>query len=164
MNMWLQALPRWFVPKHCGRTAIKVESSWQRKTTCLHLTSPNWARWQLKPVFMCMFVWSSCLSEEGDFSVSVCRWPVVSFYKGHCLFQALNLDSSSILLRSADFYQQYGIEVWTQKEVVSVNPADKAVKLNDGTLQYYDQLLISTGCRLESSSCSSSVSVNKVYL
>lgn len=41
--------------------------------------------------------------------------------------------------------------VW---QVVSVNPADKTVKLNDGTLQNYDQLLISTGCRLESSSCS----------
>lgn len=40
-------------------------------------------------------------------------------------------------------------------QVVSVNPADKAVKLSDGTLQRYDQLLISTGCRLESSSCSS---------
>uniref|UniRef100_A0A3Q3X156 Rieske domain-containing protein n=1 Tax=Mola mola TaxID=94237 RepID=A0A3Q3X156_MOLML len=52
---------------------------------------------------------------------------------------------SSILLRSADFYQQYGIEVWTQKEVVLVNTVDKAVKLNDGTLQRYDQLLISTG-------------------
>uniref|UniRef100_A0A671XKJ6 Apoptosis inducing factor mitochondria associated 4 n=1 Tax=Sparus aurata TaxID=8175 RepID=A0A671XKJ6_SPAAU len=63
------------------------------------------------------------------------------------LSKALNVDSSGILLRSSDFYQQYGIEVWTQKEVVSVNPADKAVKLNDGTLQHYDQLLISTGSR-----------------
>uniref|UniRef100_A0AAQ5X4B0 Rieske domain-containing protein n=1 Tax=Amphiprion ocellaris TaxID=80972 RepID=A0AAQ5X4B0_AMPOC len=33
------------------------------------------------------------------------------------LSKAMNLDSSSILLRSSDFLQQYGIEVWTQKEV-----------------------------------------------
>uniref|UniRef100_A0A8C4E5D3 Apoptosis inducing factor mitochondria associated 4 n=1 Tax=Dicentrarchus labrax TaxID=13489 RepID=A0A8C4E5D3_DICLA len=63
------------------------------------------------------------------------------------LSKAMNLDSSSILLRPSDFYQQYGIEVWTQKEVVSVNPADKSVKLSNGTLQQYDQLLISTGSR-----------------
>ncbi|XP_042342326.1 apoptosis inducing factor mitochondria associated 4 [Plectropomus leopardus] len=69
------------------------------------------------------------------------------------LSKALNVDSSSILLRSGDFYQQYGIEVWTQKEVVSVNPADKAVKLSDGTLQHYDQLLISTGCRARPLDC-----------
>ena len=104
----------------------------------------------------------------------------------------MNVDSSSILLRSSDFYQQHGIEMWTQKEVrgkghklsvmssnlfeqklslvfvkkcvffilqvVSVNPADKTVRLGDGTVQHYDQLLISTGCRLESSqSCSSSL-------
>ncbi|KAF1393990.1 hypothetical protein PFLUV_G00021860 [Perca fluviatilis] len=69
------------------------------------------------------------------------------------LSKAMNLDSSSILLRPSDFYQQYGIEVWTQKEVVSVNPADKVVKLGDGTLQHYDQLLISTGCRARPLGC-----------
>ncbi|XP_056229791.1 apoptosis inducing factor mitochondria associated 4 [Seriola aureovittata] len=69
------------------------------------------------------------------------------------LSKAMNLDSSSILLRSSEFYQQYGIEVWTQREVVSVNPAEKAVKLNDGILQHYDQLLISTGCRAQPLSC-----------
>ncbi|KAG7221044.1 hypothetical protein INR49_017712 [Caranx melampygus] len=31
---------------------------------------------------------------------------------------AMNLDSSSILLHSSDFYQQYGIEVWTQREML----------------------------------------------
>ncbi|XP_049918551.1 apoptosis inducing factor mitochondria associated 4 [Epinephelus moara] len=69
------------------------------------------------------------------------------------LSKALNVDSSSILLRTGDFYEKYGIEVWTQKEVVSVNPADKAVKLSDGTLQHYDQLLISTGCRARPLNC-----------
>ncbi|KAF3847779.1 hypothetical protein F7725_020807 [Dissostichus mawsoni] len=70
-----------------------------------------------------------------------------------CLFQAMNVDSSSILLRPSDFYQQYGIEVWTQKEAMSVDTADKAVKLSDGTLQHYDQLLISTGCRARPLDC-----------
>ncbi|XP_075956219.1 apoptosis inducing factor mitochondria associated 4 isoform X3 [Anarhichas minor] len=69
------------------------------------------------------------------------------------LSKALDLDSSSILLRPSDFYQQHGVEVWTQKEVVSVNPADKAVKLCDGSLQRYDQLLIATGCRARPLDC-----------
>uniref|UniRef100_A0A7N8YEC9 Apoptosis inducing factor mitochondria associated 4 n=1 Tax=Mastacembelus armatus TaxID=205130 RepID=A0A7N8YEC9_9TELE len=69
------------------------------------------------------------------------------------LSKAMNLDVSSILLRSGDFYQQYGIEVWTQKEVVSVNPADKTVKLSDGALQHYDQLLVSTGCKARPLNC-----------
>ncbi|KAK5904644.1 hypothetical protein CesoFtcFv8_006184 [Champsocephalus esox] len=69
------------------------------------------------------------------------------------LSKAMNVDSSSILLRPSDFYQQYGIEVWTQKEAVSVDTADKAVKLSDGALQQYDQLLISTGCRARPLDC-----------
>uniref|UniRef100_UPI0037E7B826 apoptosis inducing factor mitochondria associated 4 n=1 Tax=Semicossyphus pulcher TaxID=241346 RepID=UPI0037E7B826 len=69
------------------------------------------------------------------------------------LSKAMNVDSDSILLRSSDFYQQHGIEVWTQKEVVSVNTANTVVKLSDGTLQHYDQLLISTGCRARPLSC-----------
>ncbi|PWA20536.1 hypothetical protein CCH79_00003784 [Gambusia affinis] len=63
------------------------------------------------------------------------------------LSKAMNVESSSILLRQHDFYQQHGIEMWTGKEVVSVNSADKVVKMSDGTSQRYDQLLISTGCR-----------------
>ncbi|KAM4627151.1 apoptosis inducing factor mitochondria associated 4 isoform 1-T2 [Polymixia lowei] len=69
------------------------------------------------------------------------------------LSKVMNLDSSNILLRSSDFFQQYGIEVWTQKEAVSVNPLEKVVKLSDGTLQQYDQLLISTGCRARPLTC-----------
>uniref|UniRef100_A0A3P9H288 Apoptosis inducing factor mitochondria associated 4 n=1 Tax=Oryzias latipes TaxID=8090 RepID=A0A3P9H288_ORYLA len=69
------------------------------------------------------------------------------------LSKVMNVESSSILLRPAEFYQQYGIEVWTNKEVVSVNPGDKLVKMNDGALQHYDQLLISTGCRARPLSC-----------
>ncbi|KAM9853426.1 apoptosis inducing factor mitochondria associated 4 isoform 2-T2 [Aulostomus maculatus] len=69
------------------------------------------------------------------------------------LSKALNVESSSIVLRSSEFFQQYGIEVWTKKEAVSLNPSDKAVKMSDGTLQHYDQLLIATGCRAKLLSC-----------
>uniref|UniRef100_A0A7N6B8Z1 Apoptosis inducing factor mitochondria associated 4 n=1 Tax=Anabas testudineus TaxID=64144 RepID=A0A7N6B8Z1_ANATE len=68
------------------------------------------------------------------------------------LSKAMNLDSSSVLLRSADFYKQHGIEVWTQKEVSS----DKVVQLSDATSLHYDQLLISTGCRARPLSCAGS--------
>uniref|UniRef100_A0A8C6KDC3 Apoptosis inducing factor mitochondria associated 4 n=1 Tax=Nothobranchius furzeri TaxID=105023 RepID=A0A8C6KDC3_NOTFU len=61
------------------------------------------------------------------------------------LSKAMNLESSSILLRSGDFYQQYAIEMWMGKEVVSVHPPDKVVKMSDGTSKRYDQLLIATG-------------------
>lgn len=69
------------------------------------------------------------------------------------LSKAMNVDSSNILLRSYDFFQDFGIELWTQKEVASVNTVDKVVKLSDGTLQSYDQLLISTGCRARPLNC-----------
>uniref|UniRef100_A0A3P9CDE3 Apoptosis inducing factor mitochondria associated 4 n=1 Tax=Maylandia zebra TaxID=106582 RepID=A0A3P9CDE3_9CICH len=69
------------------------------------------------------------------------------------LSKALNVESSSILLRPDDFYQRYGMEMWTKKEVVSVNPAKKEVKMSDGTLQRYDQLLIATGCRARPLTC-----------
>ncbi|XP_056139237.1 apoptosis inducing factor mitochondria associated 4 [Lampris incognitus] len=69
------------------------------------------------------------------------------------LSKVMDTDSSSILLRSNDFFQQYGIEVWTKKEAVSVNPVDKMVKFSDGSLQGYDQLLISTGCRARPLDC-----------
>lgn len=69
------------------------------------------------------------------------------------LSKAMNVDSSNIVLRSNDFYQKFGIDVWTQKEVVSVNTANKQVKISDGSLQHYDQLLISTGCRACPLSC-----------
>ncbi|XP_026197038.1 apoptosis inducing factor mitochondria associated 4 [Anabas testudineus] len=72
------------------------------------------------------------------------------------LSKAMNLDSSSVLLRSADFYKQHGIEVWTQKEVLSINPGDKVVQLSDATSLHYDQLLISTGCRARPLSCAGS--------
>ncbi|KAK7882098.1 hypothetical protein WMY93_028272 [Mugilogobius chulae] len=69
------------------------------------------------------------------------------------LSKAMNIDSSNILLRSCDFFQEFGIDLWTQKEVVSVNTVDKLVKLCDGSLQHYDQLLVATGCRARPLNC-----------
>ncbi|XP_077396835.1 apoptosis inducing factor mitochondria associated 4 isoform X1 [Festucalex cinctus] len=69
------------------------------------------------------------------------------------LSKALNEDSGSIVLRSSEFFQQYGIEVRTEQEAVSVNTRDKAVTMKDGSLLRYDQLLISTGCRARPLSC-----------
>uniref|UniRef100_A0A1A7WW18 Rieske domain-containing protein n=2 Tax=Iconisemion striatum TaxID=60296 RepID=A0A1A7WW18_9TELE len=69
------------------------------------------------------------------------------------LSKVMNVESNSILLRSVDFYQKYAIEMWTGKEVVSVHPADKVVKMSDGTSERYEQLLIATGCRARPLSC-----------
>nr|XP_055052583.1 apoptosis inducing factor mitochondria associated 4 [Misgurnus anguillicaudatus]XP_055052584.1 apoptosis inducing factor mitochondria associated 4 [Misgurnus anguillicaudatus]XP_055052585.1 apoptosis inducing factor mitochondria associated 4 [Misgurnus anguillicaudatus] len=63
------------------------------------------------------------------------------------LSKAMNIEIEKILLRQQDFFQKYGIEVWTKKEVMSVDTEAKTVTLNDGTNQHYDQLLISTGAR-----------------
>lgn len=109
-NVWIQVLLPSSVLKHCGRTATKVESSWWRETTCLRLTSPNWVRWGV--------------SQRGEGT----SCPLPDFRKDPASFQALNLDSSSILLRSADFYQQYGIEVWTKKEVRSTKEHWQCIK------------------------------------
>ncbi|XP_028976410.2 apoptosis inducing factor mitochondria associated 4 [Esox lucius] len=69
------------------------------------------------------------------------------------LSKAMHLDSASLLLRPMDFFQQHDIELWTQKKVVSVNPVEKTVKMNDCSVQQYNQLLISTGCRARPLSC-----------
>uniref|UniRef100_A0AAY4D165 Rieske domain-containing protein n=1 Tax=Denticeps clupeoides TaxID=299321 RepID=A0AAY4D165_9TELE len=53
----------------------------------------------------------------------------------------------NILLRQSDFLQEHGIEVWTQREVISVDTGAKTVALGDGTVHGYNQLLIATGCR-----------------
>ncbi|KAJ0063456.1 hypothetical protein NL108_002682, partial [Boleophthalmus pectinirostris] len=69
------------------------------------------------------------------------------------LSKAMNEDSNNLLLRSRDFFHEFGIDLWTQKEVISVNTADKVMKLSDDSLQPYDQLLIATGCRARPLSC-----------
>nr|NP_001074169.1 apoptosis inducing factor mitochondria associated 4 [Danio rerio]AAI29325.1 Zgc:158614 [Danio rerio] len=69
------------------------------------------------------------------------------------LSKAMNIEIEKVLLRQSDFLQQYGIEVWTKKEVKSVDTDAKTVTFQDGTLQNYDQLLISTGGRARPLEC-----------
>ncbi|KAM3869167.1 apoptosis-inducing factor 3-like [Diretmus argenteus] len=66
------------------------------------------------------------------------------------LSKVMNVESDTILLRRMDFFHQYDIEVWLKKEALSLDTDKKIVKFNDGSVQSYDQLLISTGCRAKS--------------
>ncbi|XP_032388898.1 apoptosis-inducing factor 3 [Etheostoma spectabile] len=63
------------------------------------------------------------------------------------LSKVMNVENDSILLRRMEFFQQYDIEVWLRKEAVSVDTDKKKVTFDDGLVESYDQLLISTGCR-----------------
>uniref|UniRef100_A0A3B3XBJ7 Rieske domain-containing protein n=1 Tax=Poecilia mexicana TaxID=48701 RepID=A0A3B3XBJ7_9TELE len=63
------------------------------------------------------------------------------------LSKVMNVLSDTIVLRRKEFFQQYDIEVWLQKEVISVDTEKKTVTFDDGLVQSYDQLLLSTGCR-----------------
>uniref|UniRef100_A0A8D0CQY7 Apoptosis inducing factor mitochondria associated 5 n=1 Tax=Sander lucioperca TaxID=283035 RepID=A0A8D0CQY7_SANLU len=63
------------------------------------------------------------------------------------LSKVMNVENDSILLRRMEFFQQYDIEVWLRKEVMSVDTDKKKVTFDDGSVESYDQLLISTGCR-----------------
>ncbi|KAM7398195.1 hypothetical protein PAMA_006206 [Pampus argenteus] len=63
------------------------------------------------------------------------------------LSKVMNVESDSILLRKREFYHKYDIEVWLRKEALSVDTDKKTVTFDDGSVQCYDQLLISTGCR-----------------
>uniref|UniRef100_A0A8C5BIE1 Rieske domain-containing protein n=1 Tax=Gadus morhua TaxID=8049 RepID=A0A8C5BIE1_GADMO len=58
------------------------------------------------------------------------------------LSKALNSESSQILLRSEDFFKQYGIEVWTQKEV-----GERETNLHNIVFVINNVLGLSTGSR-----------------
>uniref|UniRef100_A0A3B4GMM7 Apoptosis-inducing factor 3-like n=1 Tax=Pundamilia nyererei TaxID=303518 RepID=A0A3B4GMM7_9CICH len=62
------------------------------------------------------------------------------------LSKVMNVESDSILMRRMEFFHQYDIEVWLRKEALSVDTDKKTVTFDDGSVQSYDQLLISTGC------------------
>ncbi|KAG7516910.1 apoptosis-inducing factor 3-like [Solea senegalensis] len=63
------------------------------------------------------------------------------------LSKVMNVESDSILLRRMEFFQQYDIKVWLRKKALSVDTDKKTVTFDDASVQSYDQLLISTGCR-----------------
>ncbi|ROK28224.1 Apoptosis-inducing factor 3 [Anabarilius grahami] len=69
------------------------------------------------------------------------------------LSKAMNIEIEKVLLRQSDFLQHHGIEVWTKKEVKSVDTEAKTLTFKDGTVQHYDQLLISTGGRARPLQC-----------
>ncbi|XP_046876696.1 apoptosis-inducing factor 3 [Hypomesus transpacificus] len=69
------------------------------------------------------------------------------------LSKVMNVQSDSILLRRMEFYHQYDIEVWLRKEALSLDTEKKTVTFDDGSVQNYDQLLISTGCRAKGLDC-----------
>jgi len=54
-------------------------------------------------------------------------------------------DSEPEMLRSADFYADYDIEVLTEHEVVSVDVSGKSVAFHDNSSLKYDKLLLATG-------------------
>ncbi|CAM4667516.1 apoptosis-inducing factor 3 isoform X1 [Caretta caretta] len=61
------------------------------------------------------------------------------------LSKAMDKTLESIYLRQQDFFEAHGVEVWTEKEVVSVDTQGQKTHFQDGAFQRYDQLLIATG-------------------
>ncbi|XP_053363565.1 apoptosis inducing factor mitochondria associated 4 [Clarias gariepinus] len=80
------------------------------------------------------------------------------------LSKAMNIESEKILLRPNDFLKLHGIEVWTEKEVVSMDTEENTVSFHDGTTQHYNQLLIATGARPRSLQCSGAELENVKFL
>uniref|UniRef100_A0AAY4A4Q3 Rieske domain-containing protein n=1 Tax=Denticeps clupeoides TaxID=299321 RepID=A0AAY4A4Q3_9TELE len=69
------------------------------------------------------------------------------------LSKVMDVENNSITLRREEFFQQFDIEVWFNKQVTSVNTEEKNVAFSDGGFQHYDQLLIATGCRAKGLDC-----------
>eukprot|EP00079_Xenopus_tropicalis_P033202 XP_017946973.1 PREDICTED: apoptosis-inducing factor 3 [Xenopus tropicalis] len=79
------------------------------------------------------------------------------------LSKAMNVKAKDIYLRSEDFFSSYDIEVWTEKEVVSINTDEGKVKFRDNSTLQYSQLLIATGSRPRELTCPGS-SLQNVFL
>ncbi|XP_021271519.1 apoptosis-inducing factor 3-like isoform X1 [Numida meleagris] len=61
------------------------------------------------------------------------------------LSKEMNLKAEDIYLRKPEFLCAHGIELWTEKEAVSVDFQKQKVRFMDGSSQKYNQLLIATG-------------------
>ncbi|KFP76496.1 Apoptosis-inducing factor 3, partial [Acanthisitta chloris] len=61
------------------------------------------------------------------------------------LSKKLNLKAEDVYLRKPEFLEAQGIELWTEKEAVSVDFQKQKVHFMDGSSQKYHQLLIATG-------------------
>ncbi|NXD68281.1 AIFM3 factor, partial [Eolophus roseicapillus] len=62
------------------------------------------------------------------------------------LTKEMNLKAEDIYMRTPEFLHAHGIELWTEKEAVSVDFQKQKVHFMDGSSQKYNQLLIATGC------------------
>ncbi|XP_044139812.1 apoptosis-inducing factor 3-like isoform X2 [Bufo gargarizans] len=80
------------------------------------------------------------------------------------LSKAMNAKAVEIYLRSTEFYKEHDLEVWTEKEAVSVNTDEARVKFSDGSFLQYSQLLIATGSRPRELKCPGSTLKNVFYL
>ncbi|XP_018429030.1 PREDICTED: apoptosis-inducing factor 3-like, partial [Nanorana parkeri] len=80
------------------------------------------------------------------------------------LSKAMNAKAEDIYLRPKEFYSQYDIEVWMEKEVVAVNTDEARLKFRDGSFLQYCQLLIATGSRPRELQCTGSTLKNVFYL
>ncbi|NXT94489.1 AIFM3 factor, partial [Anhinga rufa] len=61
------------------------------------------------------------------------------------LSKKMNLKAGDVYLRKPEFLNAHGIELWTEKEAVSVDFQKQKVRFMDGSSQKYNQLLIATG-------------------
>ncbi|XP_073421766.1 apoptosis-inducing factor 3-like isoform X1 [Dendrobates tinctorius] len=80
------------------------------------------------------------------------------------LSKAMNTKAVEIYLRPIEFYKEHDLEVWTEKQAVSINTDEAKVKFQDGSFLHYSQLLIATGSRPRELTCSGATLQNVFYL
>ncbi|XP_059573386.1 apoptosis-inducing factor 3 [Alligator mississippiensis] len=69
------------------------------------------------------------------------------------LSKDMGVRAESIYLRAPEFFTAHDIEVWTEKEAVSIDTKGQKAQFKDGSSQRYDQLLIATGSRPKPLKC-----------
>ncbi|KAM4047723.1 apoptosis-inducing factor 3-like isoform 1-T1 [Anomaloglossus baeobatrachus] len=80
------------------------------------------------------------------------------------LSKAMNAKAVDIYLRPVEFYKEHDLEVWTEKQAVSINTDEAKVKFKDGSFLQYSQLLIATGSRPRELKCPGATLQNVFYL
>ncbi|XP_073523796.1 apoptosis-inducing factor 3-like isoform X1 [Phyllobates terribilis] len=80
------------------------------------------------------------------------------------LSKAMNSKAVEIYLRPIEFYKEHDLEVWTEKQAVSINTDEAKVKFKDGSFLQYSQLLIATGSRPRELTCPGATLQNVFYL
>ncbi|KAJ7308859.1 hypothetical protein JRQ81_008132 [Phrynocephalus forsythii] len=80
------------------------------------------------------------------------------------LSKGMEAKPEELYLRPQAFLDTHGIEVWTQKEVASVDPVGKTAQFRDGSCQAYDSLLVATGSSPRALQCPGCDLQNVCYL